>query len=115
MESSPTAIALITVAAIAGLFGFVLSIVNQKRVRHTAEWLRDERPTEWEAVPVLLRTVHPLSAIGRLNRTIRNDPEFAMHYAAVHRTRPPMLAALGVSLGSIVIVLLGSFTGWWSL
>ena len=64
---------------------------------------------------MVLRIVHPLSAIARLNRTIRNDPEFSMHYAAVYRTRPPMLAALGVSIGSIVIVLFGSVVGLWNL
>ncbi len=114
MDSSPTAIALITVAAIAGLFGFVLSIVNQKRVRHTVTWLQDNRPAEWQALPWFLRTVHPLSAIARLNRQLSGDPEFAMHYAAVYRGRPPMLAALGVSLGSIIIALAGSFAGFWT-
>ena len=38
-----------------------------------------------------------------------------MRYAGVRRGRPHMLAAHGVSLGAIVIALIGSFVGLWPL
>ncbi len=113
--ASPTAIALVTVGAASGLVGFVLSIVNQKRLRHTVTWLKKERHAEWEALPWITRTLHPISAVSRLNQRLEHDPEFAHHYGIVMRARPPMVAALGVSLGTIVIALIGSLTGLWEL
>ena len=114
MQSSPTAIALVTVAAIAGMFGFVLGIVNQ-RLRNTVTWLKEERRAEWEALPWLTRTLHPISAVSRLNRRLQNDAEFAVRYAVVRRARPPMLASLSVSLGAIAVALVGSLVGLWTL
>lgn len=115
MEASPTALALVTVAAVAGLYGFVISILNHRRLRDTVAWLKAERRAEWEALSWITRTLHPISAISHLNRRLHNDAEFAMRYAAVRRARPHMLAALGVSLGAAVIALIGSFIGLWPL
>ena len=115
MEASPTAIALVTVAAIAGLFGFVLSIQTQRRLRDTVTWLKENRRAEWEALPWTTRALHPISAVTRLKRALHNDAEFTMHYAAVTRVRPHMLAALGVSLCAIATALIGSFVGLWTL
>ena len=113
-QTSPEIIALLLLAAAFTLAAWWLSDRQSRRFRGLIDWIKEQHPERWQALPWASREFNRAGGVEYLRRHgLGADPEFAARYQHARRVRWPQLVALLCGAGAIALVAIGiEFLGW---
>jgi len=112
--TSPEVVVLIIGAAVAVLYAWWKSNLENRRFRHLVTWLREHYAERWAGLPWVSRTFNIVGVVEHLRRNgLSEDTEFMGLYRETKRGRGIKFAALVAGIALIGAVLLGvRYLGW---
>lgn len=106
---------LLVVAAGSALYALYLEVQRGRGFWKLVEWLKAERPTEWEGAQGIGRRGNIEDAVAKLRRgRLTADDEFLSRHDATTRGGRSKLIALTVAGSAIVLLLAGITVFDWS-
>jgi hypothetical protein len=109
METSPFVMILLSGAATASVWAFVIKIKADLNYRDFLHWVRAAYPVEWNSLPWGGRVLFPQAGIAQLRRNGHNrDPAFEGRYQAAKQAQRRMWTPLVIGITCIAAVILGT-------
>ncbi len=112
--TSPEVVVLTIGAAVAVLYAWWKSNLENRRFRRLVTWLREHYAERWAGLPWFFRTFNIVGSVEHLRRNgLSEDAEFMGLYREMKRGGGIKIAALVVGMALIGAVLLGvRYLGW---
>ena len=92
-----------------------LQVLRDRKARSLREWVRNQYPQAWNAVPGWIRKwatpIIPMSMLAR--RRLVSDPAFSERYAELHRLNRRMGGWAILGLGVLCVGIIGSRVWGW--
>ena len=114
LGASPQIPVLLGIAAIAAFWMFIWKTKTERRATRLINWVWENYPQSWAALPWLYRNVLRERGLAELaRRKSIGDPHFQQEFAAIQPFRRHILIAGIIAGTALALILFGtSFLGW---